>query len=53
MLGRAHGGLDAGPDVLRTDLAPGEYTIYARREGRLNRTERTLRVDADGAAELG
>jgi glycosyltransferase involved in cell wall biosynthesis len=37
----------------KADLAPGEYTIYARREGRLNRTERTLRVDADGAAELG
>jgi glycosyltransferase involved in cell wall biosynthesis len=36
----------------KADLEAGEYVIYARREGRLHRTERALRVDADGAAEL-
>ena len=28
-------------------LAPGQYTIYARREGKLHRTQRALVVDPD------
>ncbi len=34
-------------------LRPGDYAIYARREGRWHRTGRTLRVDAGRQIELG